>query len=163
MQYQDVRVSLERVGDIFDLAKVAIIMAGERGEVEIGKDDCISMEECERWADARGKPEVRLVRALSVLPRWETVYTTGGVATVLGVSTSSVRKMMDNGTLAAYHIPNTSSGDEFGERRMTRRALADYLSRNPCAQADQMGVKSGTKRRKKAESLAEDKQAAFDD
>lgn len=163
MQYQDVRVPLDRVGDIFDLAKVAIIMAGERGEVDIGKDDCIGMLECERWAEARGRPQVHLVRALSVLPRWETVYTTGGVAAILGISTSGVRKMMDNGTLSAYHIPNTSTGDESGERRMTRWALAEYLSRNPCAQADLMGVRSGTKRRKKAGSMAEDKQATFDE
>jgi len=162
MQYQDVRVPLDRVCDIFDLAKVAIIMASERGDLVIGKDDKVSMEECERWAEVRGTPAKHLVRALSVLPRFQTVYTTGGVATVLGVSTSSVRKLMDNGTLSAYQIPNTATGGEGGERRMTRAALADYLSRNPCAQADLMGVKIGTKRRKKSEVLVEDKPGLMD-
>ena len=161
MEYQDVRVPLGRVSDIFDVAVVEIVMAGERGKVEIGHDDCIAMSECERWAMARGAPKVEMVRALSVLPRFATVYTTGGVATVLGVSTASVRKLMDNGTLAAYHIPNTSSG-EYGERRMTRRALAEYLSSSPCAQADKMGVRMGTQRRKKAASVAEDKPGLTD-
>lgn len=162
MQYLDVRVPLNRVSNIFDLAMVAIVMAGERGEVEIGKDDCVSMLECERWADERGSPEPRLVRALSVLPRFTTVYTTGQVAEILGVSAENVRRLMDNGTMSGYHVPNGSTGKSNSHRRMTRMALADYLSRNPCAQADAMGVKVGTKRRKKASSVAEEKPSLLD-
>lgn len=164
METLDVRVPLNRVGDIFNVAVVSIVIAADRGEVEIGSDDCIGMAECERWARDRGDPPVRLVRALSVLPRFQTVYTTGEVAKVLGVSANMVRNLMDNGTLSAYYLPNGSSdrADQPGARRMTRLALAEYLSRNPCAQADAMGIKIGTKRRKRAASMVEDKPNLLD-
>jgi excisionase family DNA binding protein len=147
---QDVDISLARASRVFDIAVAAIVAAAEDGEVTL-KGDSISMAECEYWAERRGWPPVEHVRALSVLDRMRTVYTTGQVAKVLGVSPDLVIRLIDSGELEGYRLPQTAPAKHGGDRRVTKHALVEYLSKNPCQQAKEMGLKPApTKRRLKA-------------
>lgn len=138
---QDVDISLARASRVFDIAVAAIVTAAEEGDVTL-KGDRISMVECECWAERRGYPPVEHVRALSVLERMKTVYTTGQVAKVLGVSPDLVIRLIDSGELEGYRLPQTAPAKHGGDRRVTKHALVEYLSKNPCQQAKAMGMKA---------------------
>lgn len=138
----NVKVPLSRASRVFDISVAAILQFAEKGDLMISDDgQHIDIEECERWADARGYPESRLVRALSVLERFKTVYTTGEIARLLGVSTDLVIRLIDSGEIRGYRLPQTGPSKHGGDRRVTRIALAEYLSLNPCAQSESMGMR----------------------
>lgn len=148
---QDIIIPLSRAARIFDISVAAILQHAIEGDVTLSDDEQhVRMSECERWAEARGYPEVRLVRALSVLDRMKTVYTTGQVAKVLGVSPDLVIRLIDSGAMQGYRLPQTSPAKQGGDRRVTKQALAEYLAENPCAQSAAMGYRQPAKRRAKA-------------
>ena len=105
--------------------------------------DHVRMTELERLC---GSEHVRtprhLARAYSVLPPWQTVFTTGDVAEILQCSRDVVTRLIDQRHLSGYRLQS-------GLRRVTRRELAEYLAKHPGPLASQMGMyqaaKTGTK------------------
>lgn len=137
----DLLMDLSRAERVFDISISALRQAVERGEVRLDDNGRMAMTEAERWAESRGgMPSPKHCRALSVLPRLKTVYTTGEVAEVLGCSTDYVIRRIDSGAIKGYRLPNMRDDDSGGPRRVTRLSLAAYLSEHPCAQADAMGL-----------------------
>ena len=125
-----------------------VSIAGIHYEQKIGTisidDGKIKASDLEAWAESRGNsPDPQMVRALAVLSRWKTSYTTGEVAKVLGASVDFVIRRIDAGEIEGYRLPNLTDPDTLsgGARRVTRLALAAYLTRHPCAMASAMGRK----------------------
>ena len=139
-EYEEVniKISLKRAERIFDMSGQSLIAAAENGRVKINDDRTIDINECVKYAAELGiKPN--LVRALSVLSRLTPVFSSGQIATLLGCSNDFVNKLIDAGDLPGYRLP--SIGSQKGARRVFRMDLAEYISKHPCALAQDMGLK----------------------
>lgn len=118
-------------------------IAGGTMHVESGEH--VRMTEIERLCDTNQIRTPRhLARAYSVLPRWQTVFTTGDIAGIIQCSRDVVTRLIDQGHIRGYRLQS-------GLRRVTRRELAEYLAQHPGPLASEMGMyraaKAGSKPR----------------
>lgn len=135
---QPLLLSLYRAERVLDVSAATILAWGESGVLTL-QGQQVDVTELERFMDA--EPEAglrpfqpaRLARALSVLPRMQTTWTTTEVADLLGCSRDVVVRLCDQGHVQSYSLQS-------GVRRITRLALAEYLTDHPGAQAAAMGL-----------------------
>lgn len=113
------------------------------GTMHVETNEQVRITEIERLCDtAQIRTPRHLARAYSVLPRWQTVFTTGDIAGIIQCSRDVVTRLIDQGHVRGYRLQS-------GLRRVTRRELAEYLAKYPGPLAADMGmfqaVKPGSK------------------
>ena len=109
------------------------------GTMRVETDEQVRITEIERLCDtAQIRTPRHLARAYGVLPRWQTVFTTGDIAGIIRCSRDVVTRLIDQGHIRGYRLQS-------GLRRVTRRELAEYLARHPGPLAADMGMYQGTK------------------
>lgn len=134
-QPRPMTISLDRAERVLGVSSATIMAWGKAGQLQLD-GGTVAISELERFlgesTDPRYPPP-QLARALSVLPRFQSTYTTSQAADIIGCSRDVVVRLCDQGHLQHYTLQS-------GIRRITREAMAAYLTDNPGAQAMKMGL-----------------------